>query len=111
MRLPLVGPLTAQEAVNSLDKFWVPAPMIGYSYDGFDQSANFDGLTQLNVPARPIDRYQLTLSQSELSRLRLSLPTTIAPRAGPPAADLIPIPKSAIFFAGAHGAFNGRFYV
>lgn len=29
--------------------------------------------TQLNVPARPIDRYQLTLSQSELSRLRLSL--------------------------------------
>jgi len=44
-------PLTAQEAVNSLDKFWVPAPMIGYSYDGFDQSSNFDGLTQLNVPA------------------------------------------------------------
>ncbi len=29
--------------------------------------------TQLNVPARPIDRYQLTLSQSELGRLRLSL--------------------------------------
>ena len=25
--------------------------MIGASYDGFDQSANFDGLTQLNVPA------------------------------------------------------------
>lgn len=45
------NPLTAQEAVNSLDKFWMPAPMIGASYDGFDQSANFDGLTQLNVPA------------------------------------------------------------
>lgn len=44
-------PLTAQEAVSSLDKFWMPAPMIGKSYDGFDQSANFDGLTQLNVPA------------------------------------------------------------
>jgi hypothetical protein len=29
--------------------------------------------TQLNVPARPIDRYQLTLSQAELVRLRLSL--------------------------------------
>lgn len=29
--------------------------------------------TQLNVPARPIDRYQLTLSQSDLGRLRLSL--------------------------------------
>jgi P22 coat protein - gene protein 5 len=47
----LYDPQTAQEAVNSLDKFWVPAPMIGFSYDGFDQTANFDGLTQLNVPA------------------------------------------------------------
>jgi hypothetical protein len=47
----LYDPLTAQEAVNAQDKFWVPAPMIGKSYDGFDQSANFDGLTQLNVPA------------------------------------------------------------
>lgn len=47
----LYDPLTAQEAVNARDKFWVPAPMIGASYDGFDQSANFDGLTQLNVPA------------------------------------------------------------
>lgn len=40
-----------QEAVNARDKFWVPAPMIGSSYDGFDQTANFDGLTELNVPA------------------------------------------------------------
>ncbi|WP_151707691.1 P22 phage major capsid protein family protein [Acinetobacter junii] len=47
----LYDPLTAQEAVNARDKFWIPAPMIGASYDGFDQSANFDGLTQLNVPA------------------------------------------------------------
>ncbi|MFX5307901.1 P22 phage major capsid protein family protein [Acinetobacter baumannii] len=47
----LYNPLTPQEAVNALDKFWLPAPMIGASYDGFDQSANFDGLTQLNVPA------------------------------------------------------------
>lgn len=47
----LYDPLTAQEAVNAQDKFWVPMPMIGKSYDGFDQSANFDGLTQLNVPA------------------------------------------------------------
>ena len=43
--------LNAQEAVNARDKFWVPAPMIGASYDGFDQTANFDGLTELNVPA------------------------------------------------------------
>lgn len=47
----LYDPLTAQEAVNAGDKFWVPAPMIAASYDGFDQTANFDGLTQLNVPA------------------------------------------------------------
>lgn len=47
----LYNPLTAQEAVNAQDKFWMPAPMLGASYDGFDQSANFDGLTQLNVPA------------------------------------------------------------
>lgn len=47
----LYNPLTAQEAVRANDKFWVPAPMIGFSYDGFDQTANFDGLTQLNVPA------------------------------------------------------------
>lgn len=42
---------TEQAAVNARDKFWVPAPMIGSSYDGFDQTANFDGLTELNVPA------------------------------------------------------------
>ena len=47
----LYNPLTPQEAVNAFDKFWMPAPMIGASYDGFDQSSNFDGLTQLNVPA------------------------------------------------------------
>lgn len=42
---------TEQQAVNARDKFWVPMPMIGASYDGFDQSSNFDGLTELNVPA------------------------------------------------------------
>jgi hypothetical protein len=42
---------TEQQAVNARDKFWVPAPMIGSSYDGFDQTSNFDGLTELNVPA------------------------------------------------------------
>ena len=42
---------TEQQAVNARDKFWVPMPMIGASYDGFDQTANFAGLTELNVPA------------------------------------------------------------
>lgn len=47
----LYDPLTAQEAVNARDKFWLPAPMIGASYDGFNQTANFGALTELNVPA------------------------------------------------------------
>jgi hypothetical protein len=39
-----------QDMVNYGDRFWLPAPMIGSSYDGFDQTANFDGLTELAVP-------------------------------------------------------------
>ena len=42
----------AQEQVYSRDKVWIPMPMIGSSYDGFDQTSNFDGLTQLWVPAQ-----------------------------------------------------------
>ncbi|CAB4140408.1 coat protein [uncultured Caudovirales phage] len=47
----LYDPLTPQEAVNARDTFWLPAPMISASFDGFDQTANFGALTQLNVPA------------------------------------------------------------
>lgn len=43
-------PPSAQDMVRGRDKFWIPAPMIGQSYDGFDQSANFGELTELNVP-------------------------------------------------------------
>lgn len=32
-----------------------------------------DPLTQLNIPARPIERFQISLSQEEMSRLRLGL--------------------------------------
>lgn len=39
-----------QDMVRYGDKFWLPVPMIGSSYDGFDQTANFDGLTDLAVP-------------------------------------------------------------
>jgi hypothetical protein len=39
-----------QDMVNYGDRFWLPQPMIGASYDGFDQTANFDGLTELAVP-------------------------------------------------------------
>jgi hypothetical protein len=42
----------AQEQVYTRDKVWIPQPMIGSSYDGFDQTSNFDGLTQMWVPAQ-----------------------------------------------------------
>lgn len=44
------GPLSPQESVLALDRFWLPAPMLGASYDGFDQSANFGDMTELSVP-------------------------------------------------------------
>ena len=43
-------PLTPEDLTHTRDRVWVPAPMIGASYDGFDQTANFDGLTELAVP-------------------------------------------------------------
>ena len=43
-------PLTPEQMVHTRDRFWIPAPMIGASYDGFDQTSNFDGLTELSVP-------------------------------------------------------------
>jgi hypothetical protein len=45
-------PLLPEEMVHTRDRFWVHAPMIGASYDGFDQTSNFDGLTELAVPAQ-----------------------------------------------------------
>lgn len=45
------SPLSAGEMVHTRDRFWIEAPMIGSSYDGFDQTANFDGLTEMAVPA------------------------------------------------------------
>lgn len=39
-----------QDMVHFGDKFWLPVPMIGASYDGFDQTSNFDGLTETSVP-------------------------------------------------------------
>lgn len=43
---------SAQDQVYTRDRVWLPQPMIGSSYDGFDQSSNFDGLTQMWVPAQ-----------------------------------------------------------
>ena len=43
-------PPNPNDMVNYGDRFWLPSPMIGASYDGFDQTSNFDGLTELAVP-------------------------------------------------------------
>lgn len=45
------APFDAQEMVYTRDRIWIPQPMIGSSYDGFDQTSNFDGITELVVPA------------------------------------------------------------
>ncbi|HTH09182.1 MAG TPA: P22 phage major capsid protein family protein [Acidovorax sp.] len=43
-------PLNPAEMNRVGDKFWVPAPGIAVSYDGFDQTANFGDITELSVP-------------------------------------------------------------
>ena len=47
----LFDELTPEQMVHTRDRVWVDTPMIGSSYDGFDQTSNFDGLTELVVPA------------------------------------------------------------
>jgi hypothetical protein len=46
----LFNPLDAEEQARSGDRFWVPMPQIGASFDGFDQTSNFGDLTELSVP-------------------------------------------------------------
>ena len=41
---------TPQDASRSRDQWWIPAPMIGRSYDGSDATGHFGDVTQLNVP-------------------------------------------------------------
>jgi hypothetical protein len=43
-------PGTAQEMDRARDQFWLPAPMIGSSYDGSDATGHFGDATQTNVP-------------------------------------------------------------
>lgn len=43
-------PANAEEAARARDKFWIPAPMIGSSYDGSDATGHFGDVTDLNVP-------------------------------------------------------------
>ena len=46
----LFQPLESETMERTLDKFWLPAPLISASFDGFDQTANFMDATELNVP-------------------------------------------------------------
>jgi hypothetical protein len=43
-------PLDALGMQRNGDKFWIPAPYIGSSYDGFDQTSNFSDITEMTVP-------------------------------------------------------------
>ena len=42
--------LSDQQEQRAGDTFWIPAPMISTSFDGFDQTANFGDTTELSVP-------------------------------------------------------------
>lgn len=42
---------SGQDMSRARDKFWLPAPMIGRSYDGTDATGHFGDVTQLNIPA------------------------------------------------------------
>lgn len=43
-------PPSPQDMVRLGDKFWLEAPMISASFDGFDQTANFSGVLDMAVP-------------------------------------------------------------
>lgn len=42
--------LSAEDMERARDQFWIPAPLIGSSFNGFDQTANFGDLTETQVP-------------------------------------------------------------
>jgi hypothetical protein len=43
-------PLSPQEQVNARETFWLPAPMISASFDGFTQTSNFGDMIETSVP-------------------------------------------------------------
>lgn len=42
--------LSPEMQARGSDRFWIPAPMISASFDGFDQTSNFGDTTELAVP-------------------------------------------------------------
>ena len=45
-------PPNPEDMARAGDEFWLSAPQISASFDGFDQSGNFGGITELSVPVR-----------------------------------------------------------
>jgi len=45
-------PGTAQEMQRARDTFWIPAPMIGATFSGVDQTSNFGDITSTQVPVQ-----------------------------------------------------------
>lgn len=43
-------PPSPEDMARAGDRFWLPAPMISTSFDGFDQTSNFGDTTELSVP-------------------------------------------------------------
>lgn len=46
----ILDPLGDEQMERASDRFWLPAPMISASYDGFDQTSNFGDMTETEVP-------------------------------------------------------------
>jgi hypothetical protein len=54
------------------DTFWMAAPYIATSYDGLDQTANYNQITQLQVPGS-IDQYKSTPFYMDVKEMRDAL--------------------------------------
>ena len=49
-KLATTYPVPAPEAMErAKDQFWIPAPLIGSTFNGFDQTANFGSLTETEI--------------------------------------------------------------
>jgi hypothetical protein len=49
-KLATLYPVPGPEAMErAKDQFWIPAPLIGSTFNGFDQTANFGSLTETEI--------------------------------------------------------------
>jgi len=93
---------SAQDMSRARDQFWIPAPMIGQSYDGTDATGHFGDVTQINVPVSvgfhkhsakafsttdlrnqfALDQWATSAKQKLTSDVNLSLFNTVALQGG-----------------------------